>query len=274
MGSLRPQDKEEHRQIDTFRVFLSAGEEINDEHTSHDLDVSGVWDSQLVYQNPVLQSEFVYRSVWLLEQVLSTARQARLVYDHEWWRMRLNCALYNTPNQKPVAEILKHCSVPVVRSVIIDWICNLGASYNDDDGMTSFDFNRMYAKVGSLDFKAKPYTAGDEKEARSPLSAAMEKSPSVSKFRSILQELNIDIQAFVHEQAGLLDNGWTAETLLAMFNDTYHSIAHEDLYCVCCGCNDGDAAFYLNDIWNQRKQRIKAGKDPDGPFSEAEVSVQ
>ena len=270
---VRAQDKKEHRQIETFRVFLGAGEEIDDEDSSMDLQLSGFSDREIVKQGIGEGSDFVYPSLWLLERVLSSAQQTPGLYGYDWWVWRLRDAMLMTPNQKPFVEVLKYCSIPVVRSVMIHWIWLL--SFPHRDYVKTIDFKRMYAKVRSLHFKAQRSYNTDEVEDVSPLGVAMEKSLSFSKFRAILKELDIDIEAFVTKEAEALDDGWTPETLMVLFRDNYQPIRHRDLSCDWCERNRLWTTLRHKEwLWDRRKERIKVGKDPEGPFSEDEVRVQ
>lgn len=74
-------------------MFLSAGEEIDDEDSSMDLQLSNFCDRALVDQGVVKGLDFVYPSVWLLEQLLSTAKQSTFLFGYEWWLWRLTNAM-------------------------------------------------------------------------------------------------------------------------------------------------------------------------------------
>lgn len=241
-----------------------------------DLQLSSFCDRELINQGVVKESDFVYPSVWLLEQVLSTAKQSTFDFGYEWWLWRLTDAMLKTPNRKPFVEVLKHCSTAVIQAAMIHWVWLLDFPDRDDVQRTELtEFERMYEKVGHLHFKAKCLHSDIEDKDTSPLAMAMQKSQSFSRFRTILKKLDIDIETFVHEEAEYLEDGWTEESLLALFMDDYQPILHRGLSCVWCRREQLWVTLgHPESLWEQRMERIKAGKDPAGPFSEDEIRVQ
>lgn len=159
---------------------------------------------------------------------------------------------------------------------MIDWVWLLDfPDRTEVPRIESSDFKRMYEKVRSLHFKARGFYQNIKDKDTSPLATAMEKSQSFSRFRTMLKELEIDTRTFVHEEAEYLEDGWTEETLLALFMDDYQPIRHEDLSCDWCKRNELWVTLGHSEwLWEQRKERIKASKNPAGPFSEAEIRVQ
>ncbi len=241
-----------------------------------DLQLSSFCDRALIDQGVVKGSDFYYPSVWLLEQVLSTAKQSTFLFGYEWWLWRLTDAMTKTPNQKPFMEVLKHCSTAVIQAAMIHWVWLLDFPDRAHVRRTELiDFELMYEKLGNLHFKAKAFNSDIEDKETSPLAMAMQKSQSFSRFRTILKKLEIDIKTFVHEESEYLEDGWTEESLLALFMDDYQPILHGDLSCVWCERKHLWVTLgHPECLWEQRMERIKAGKDPAGPFSEDEIRVQ
>ncbi len=240
------------------------------------MQLSSFCDRALIDQGVVKGSDFVYPSVWLLEQVLTTAKQSPFLFGYDWWLWRLMDAMLKTPNQRPVVEVLRHCSVPVIQSAMIHWIWLLDFPDRDHVRRTALtDFKLMYEKVGTLHFKAKRFNPNPEDKGTSPLAMAMQKSQSFSRFRSILAELAIDIETFVREEAEFFENGWTESALLALFMDNYQPTRYEDLSCTCCERKQLWITLGHKEwLWDRRMERIKAGSDPAGPFSADEIRVQ
>ena len=243
-----------------------------------DIQLSNFCDRALLDQGVVKRPDFIYPSIWLLNQLLAAAKQSPYLYDYDWWLWRLIDAMLSTPNQQPVAEVLKHCSDPVIHSAMIHWVWLLdhpdrGHPFRMDD-LT--DFKRMFEKVGTLHFRAKRFNPADEDDDTSPLEMAMRKSQSFNRLRTVLGELDVPLESYIREEAALLeDAGWTYATLIGLFNDDYHPPRYENLDCNFCDLTELWGTYWHEEsLWKQRLDRIKAGKDPEGPFSEDEVRVQ
>ena len=160
-----------------------------------------------VEQGVVARSDFVYPSVWLLEQLLSTAKQSPYLYDGNWWSWMLIYAMIDSPDQTTVAEVLKRCNPPVIQSTMMHWIWLLDLPDKGRVQRTDLiDFKRMYGKLGHLHFKANRFNPADEDEDILPLSMAMQESQSFNRFRTILKELDIDIKSCVHGETDYLED--------------------------------------------------------------------
>lgn len=188
--------------------------------------------------------------------------------------------MIQAPGRKPMEEIMKYCDKQTVEHVLIEWISMLGFSTIDSLERTPLaaftaDLSRVYKKLGTLNFVEKTWDKSSNSYIMStPTSAAMKHSLAFIIFRSVLRELAFDIEDFVGKEVEVCGHGWTAATLLAVFNDEYQPHRIDELRCRRCH-STGEWVLYKRDwLWDQRLARIKAGQDVNGPFSQEELRAQ
>ena len=107
-------------------------------------------------------------------------------------------------------------------------------------------------------------------------SIALRRSCSFAFFRAVLKEALIDIDDFVRIESAIIGSGWQESTLRATFLDDYPTFELGDrrcAYCKYCKYESGTTRRHETP-WEQRVERGKEMKDPNGPFSDKELRQQ
>ncbi|MCJ1389205.1 hypothetical protein MMC18_002060 [Xylographa bjoerkii] len=263
---------DEHAQIATYQAFITAGEDMEEAEDSRAFSYASLWEAHYRMEGYSMQTELNYPSLSLLKQFINTAKQNPFRYDSEWWSRKLFGVLRNFPGQWPVTEILGHCDVPAIRQTVLSQVALLDIfGYK----LEMKDFKCMYGRLEHLHFIGNTWDwASRSWQDGTPTTIAMRRSRRFIFFRSVLADLGIDLQEFVRDQVDLVSDGWSQDTLATLFADDYCGPALEHIPCVQCKLTGEWIPPKNEPLWEQRIERIKAGQDPRGPFSETELRVQ
>ncbi|MCJ1379047.1 hypothetical protein MMC17_002146 [Xylographa soralifera] len=263
---------DEHAQIATFQEFIAAGEDMEEAEDSRAFSCASLWEAHYRLEGHSMQTELNYPSLWLLKRFINTAKQNLFRYDSTWWSHKLFAVLRDFPGQRPVPEILGHCDIPAIRQTVFEQIALLDSfGYK----LETKDFKRMYQRLGHFHYVSNTWDwASRSWQGGTPTTIAMRRPQRFTVFRSLLVDLGIDLQDFIRDEVALIGDGWSQDTLAALFADDYRGPALELIPCVQCQLT-GDWVPPTNEpLWEQRVKRIKAGQDPRGLFSKAEACVQ
>lgn len=92
-----------------------------------------------------------------------------------------------------------------------------------------------------------------------------------SKFRTALQRMDINIVDLVHATVAIYNDGWTVESLTAVFMDKNEFPI--DRYFKCKICSSHGVSDHASKwSWGMRLGRHKAGTPFDAPLSEIELA--
>lgn len=90
--------------------------------------------------------------------------------------------------------------------------------------------------------------------------------------RTLLKALSYSLEDVVDQKVQVHRNGWTAKTMLALFNDTFdyqsikqHAVSAEDRKCKKCNSRVEDPLDCSKIPWKMKVPRCKEGLDQDAP---------
>ena len=140
------------------------------------------------------------------------------------------------------------------------------------------DLRAMLERIGTLNYSEIDFRCAvlRDDEVSTPMREATRHSRGFRNFVRLLRDLQIDLGAFAVAEAPLLDDGWTAEAVHVLLEDDYEcpDTRAEEIECKYCDRCATHLHSFHEPLWKQRKERIKAGLHPDGPFSEEELKTQ
>ena len=96
-------------------------------------------------------------------------------------------------------------------------------------------------------------------------SLSMRQSLFFYRWRQLLRELDVDLKNFIREeleQHPLRQQGWTQDSLTALFNFEFSPVELPNQYCNDCGREVYCVYKLEEDWWNVILQRLKGGRDP------------
>ncbi|MCJ1381633.1 hypothetical protein MMC17_004744 [Xylographa soralifera] len=273
----------EHRptcdQVDTLRVIANGGQDI----------LEAIEDGALIYtfsadsqsrSRLVKSGKAQSTSAWLLQQCLLSARDIGHSFEPRWWVRILTEALINEAEQELITEVLQYCDPVMVQFAVCMWIKIMSHRLRVHRSIkaSSTNLRQILRKIPDLhfvyehDFLMNPIALGP----LTPTSLALRRSYTFAFFRSLLKEASIDIEEFVRIESDIIGSGWQENTLRATFLDDYPMVELGDrelAYCKHCECHM-DVMGWHETLWEQRLERRKEMKDPNGPFSEKELRQQ
>lgn len=129
-------------------------------------------------------------------------------------------------------------------------------------------------KIGDFHFRLRyGMIPGVSAGYSTPASWALGRSRSFSFFVGLLRSLSVCFETFVKKEVEIIGDSWTEETLMAVFLDDSspgRAIESRRAFCKYCMKNK-PITIDQETPWEIKIRRIKAGEDPNGPFSEDEI---
>jgi hypothetical protein len=204
---------EYEQSINTLRVFLSSGQEIADVATGgHLFDLVLRQDNEYIFKKG--GSESTLLSQWLLRDVVLAVELYLL--GETWWEECLLVCIRSSTHHPYLVDTLRKCSITTVRSVLIMFIFTLMHDSGVDERKRK-EFQLLAQYSDGLSFICKRPTG----KLCSPMSIALECGTSFLNFRELLRILDWDIGELIHREVSIQKNGWTEDTLMALFEESF-----------------------------------------------------
>lgn len=265
-------------QIGTIRVFVNSGLDL----------IDAVENNALM---STIQNEGDWRhetgeraSDWILQQCLSMADPIGYVFNQTVWPNVLLTALLKDAAPDTVRRILTRCDILAVQYALCFWIRGIDEyviiTHPVQTTMLQTTLNTIcilqfiQEKIGDFHFRLRygmipRVSAGYS----TPASWALGRSRSFSFFVGLLRSLSVCFETFVKKEVEIIGDSWTEETLMAVFLDDSspgRAIESRRAFCKYCMKNK-PITIDQETPWEIKIRRIKAGEDPNGPFSEDEI---
>ena len=119
------------------------------------------------------------------------------------------------------------------------------------------------------------YDMSFSNDLETPTSLALYSSWSFGLWRDGLYKVGVNLEEFViaeMQQAPLVEAGWTAETLLAVFDYDYEPDWDLDYLWICDDCEDQIENVRVQPYWLHKVERIRSCLDPDS-VSEGQLAT-
>jgi hypothetical protein len=173
-----------------------------------------------------------------------------------------------SPGHSSIVEIISHCDLGMVREAFMDWIHYLQPDWPFKPGMRR-DMELLLEKAGGICFlRSVPYS----RQLYSPLSVAMQTSQSSTKIRELLQNSPFQIEQLVREEIQLCSNGWTEETLMALFDEGVERCTGPGQFtCKTCGFWQASLYSHREYPWERSLRRLKRSIHQDLPPDETKI---
>jgi len=250
------------------RVFLRAGEDFEHAYDDNLLrTLIGIENS-----NRVIDIDRLRPSSWILEEVIPAINSS--VLDRAFWNRCLGDALgWGYARLPSTRFIMKHCDVDSIRYNLLKLLRALEETHvihsSTQPSDTTGDILLLLEASGGLHFLGPHYK-------ETPISLALRYPRSFAALRTALQAASHTFVDVVRQEIEFRSNGWTEETLLAVFEGTF------DLETSCFGGRHcGQCDSWIIDPredqtveWLIKILRHKEGLDQDAPLSEAEIQAR
>jgi hypothetical protein len=233
-----------------------------------------------------LDSEVPCPTMWVLNDVLPTTNPFLL--DQLFWKSCLESAIVSrsvSVDACLLSKIIRHCEASTIRSALIEWADILQDEWRQKEAMLQI-FRLLAERPEDTCFIGTP-RRDINREQDSPLSLAVRRSLSFSRFRDILKLANFDIEGLVRKEVEIHNTGWTEKSLLSLFmssgsvvpvymftcrrcKEQFRSYSRMSLYKV------GETWVHVRKevSWERRLRRLKRGIDPEAPLNEMETREQ
>ena len=157
----------------------------------------------------------------------------------------------------PVSEIVVAC----VGSQLTERRDRTGIAWAPGPQGSLKDLKALSQKLHSLSFARAVYSPEFHgKGLTTPTREAMRRSSAFNNWIELLRGLGVDLTEFAAAEAPLLDDGWTAHTLLRLMTVRYTSPDnHDSIKCKHCGSQPPNLQCYWEPLWAIHLERMKYG---------------
>jgi len=205
--------------------------------------------------------------MWIVRDLLTAMN--RTLVDSSLWKKYLRSGMDLNPGHSSIVEIMSHCDLQTVRAALMQWIHDLWRRRPLRSGMQR-DLGLLAEKAEGISFLHSVHYSSRQ---YSPLFVAMQTSQSFTKIRELLQNSShFEIVQMVREDIRLCSNGWTEDTLMAVFNEEVElCTGPREFACKTCGRWLDNLYSLVEYPWGMRLRRLKLGIPQDLPLDKTEI---